>query len=770
MIIKQKPIKKQIHYLFVLLILISTASAITLDELINSYDHNYNAGIINITSFTDQMIDSDSNGINDTLVITLTLNTSSGNYYFVTGLDDIKIVTKEINKTLTSNLVNITFNTSLLSQSRFNYSIKVYDQDTDLIYEKHRTETNTYPIYEEGISITSISDQNVGNDLIRFTINLNVTENQTANITLYLNYSNATISSTKEETLTSPSQEVELDFDNETIKSIHYNGVYIVDSISIGDKLIDRSDVTSSYDYETFAKTSYFKQFNDTKYDITNNISKYLQMNFTINFKSTGTYTIEARLYDLYRNYIANVSKTQSITSTGIQSVLVNINGTDIYKSGYDGPYLLSYAKLIKSGQTIDFITEPHITEQYYYDDFKKPQLADLTINITSVTFDEETNISTVELNVSNIGQVPAINILIDLFDNDSYSNTKSLGYLNESDSQTYSFNVSDTEYNTLFTSIVDFDNYVDESNESNNIAQETKEQTVSLTIDSLTEIYSVNTTKIFEISILNDGDSAVSQIAWQFQPGDGYRINSTYNMTLSHNENALVYIEYEYESNGNYTITANATGMSASANKSLSITVGSAPSYLDVYNFSILHEENSVRVFEFSIRNLDSQIMSNINWTLNTGEGIIYSDQMVTLNPGETAFVMVGYNYSQPGYYSVTASATNETNQDSAITTVNIKHAEVSNLSTLYQSANTLVYEFFITNYLSAPISQLAWNFDTGEGYVINGTTNTTLQPDEAVFVYVEYQYASAGTYYPNATAVNGALANSGNISVTIS
>ena len=72
-------------------LVIPLVTSITVEQLINSYDFDFNAGIINVTIFNDYMIDSDNNSINDTLLINLTLNVSSGTYYFVSDLDQFEI-------------------------------------------------------------------------------------------------------------------------------------------------------------------------------------------------------------------------------------------------------------------------------------------------------------------------------------------------------------------------------------------------------------------------------------------------------------------------------------------------------------------------------------------------------------------------------------------------------------------------------------------------------------------------------------------------------
>src|SRR3989344_3860011 len=77
----------------------------------------------------------DGNETSDTLVIGLTSNSAGGNFIFVINLFDKNgVIANETNLTLSSgiNKINITFDSSLLSQSQFNYSVKIYNSTYSL--------------------------------------------------------------------------------------------------------------------------------------------------------------------------------------------------------------------------------------------------------------------------------------------------------------------------------------------------------------------------------------------------------------------------------------------------------------------------------------------------------------------------------------------------------------------------------------------------------------------------------------------------------------
>lgn len=469
-----KKIIKLIVGLFILIVSISLVSALTINELIDSTNFDYYTGDINVTGFSDSMSDKNGDGKNDTLTITLDVYVNqSGTYDFIVDLEETYgVLTNNSNKSFStgSDTIDINFDTRLFNQDKHNYSVRIYDANYTLVYRKDDQETDTYTDYEKGINITSITDENVNNDIIRINLTLNVTDSQTVNITAFLKYNDSYISSSKQETLNQGIQTVSIDFDNETIKSTHYNNNFTLDLVAVGNKIFDTNYSTAIYNYEDFAKTSYIKNFTSGTVDTnSNNLSEFLEINTTLNIKSDDSYELKGELYDLFDNHVVNFSKTESLT-TGINKVQIRINGTDIYTSNIDGPYLINYIKLLNSsGDTVDYLYQPYTTNISYYTDYERPPLPDLYIDM-DVGFDDLTNITNITLNVSNIGQAPAFNVFTDLFDNSTYSDNRTKSYLNISESLIYNFTISDTSSDTIYTAIVDLGNYVDESNESNNI------------------------------------------------------------------------------------------------------------------------------------------------------------------------------------------------------------------------------------------------------------------------------------------------------------
>ena len=531
------PNKLTLIITFILLVP-TLAFALTLEEYVSNLDTSYYDGTINITIFNDEMIDNNSNSINDTLIFNITTDnatsdTFTANIFFndmtVPSLSD----TRAISSSNPSFYMNIS--TFYLTEEKYTYFVRIYNQIGQIVYESRKINTSDYFNYETGTNLIQITDENLDNDFIRINLTINVTKNEVVNISVNLEYNNSVISATKEVTLTTPTQLVSIDFDNETIKSTHYNGMYNITSVIIEDKIIETEQLTSSYDYEDFAETSYIKNISSQTFDNnSNNLSEALQFNFTLNIKSVDTYTIESDLYDLDDNYITTIAKNETL-STGTQIIVTEVAGGDIYSTYYNGEFKLSFTKLSIGNNTKDIVYNAHTTNITYYTEFERPPLSDLAITMNA-SFSEADNKTNITINITNRGEIPAFNIFVDIFDDSAYENQSSVSYLDVNKSQIFNFIASNKTTNSIFTAITDFDNYVDESNESNNIIQNIE---VSLSISSLKTLYADDTTVIFEFIILNDGNFQISDISWAFMPGDGYTIK----VMLKEGRHQTVYI-----------------------------------------------------------------------------------------------------------------------------------------------------------------------------------------------------------------------------------
>jgi len=298
-------------------------------------------------------------------------------------------------------------------------------------------------------------------------------------------------------------------------------------------------------------------------------------------------------------------------------------------------------------------------------------------------------------------------------------------------------------------------------------IYYESSEADVSnISISSLSSIYSSGTYQIFEMIILNNGNLDLTNISWTINLGDSNTAQSTYNFNLTSNEQIFVFIEHNYSSTGSYNVIVNATAGNISASRTESIDVGD----LIITSFDDIYSDKTIVIFEAIVKNALDINITNINWTLDTGdENTIYSNKLFNLTPNETIFVYVEHNYTQTGDYAVTATVTNSTYIGEK--TINIGFGVgISNLTTLNISDTKAIFEFWINNYLTANLTNVSFQFDTKDNNIINSTKSINLTPDETIFVYFEYNFTSSGTYNVNATAINGSLKDSINYTLIVS
>jgi len=763
---------KIINWILYFILLLSTLSCVsagnmTINQLIASYNYNFNDGTLNITAKNDYMVDTNSNSLNDTLIINLTSNATSGIYMAYIDLNDPngKII-QSINKTLSASDTNfaINFSTSLLNLNKYNYTIRIENSNSALVYEENNIETNTYTNYEKGTNITSITDENINNNYIRINLTLNITENQTANVTVVLSYNISSISSTEEETLTEGIKTISIDFDNETIKSTHYNGNFTIDSVAIGQKVIDTNKTTSIYNYETFAKTSYIKSYADGQIDTNNNnLSEYLEINFTVNIKSADTYRLEAELYDEFNNFVVYINRTKTL-STGEQIWQTRVNGSDIYKTKINGPYLISYAKLSIGNETQDITYNPYTTNVSYYNDFERPPLPDLVIAI-NITFNGTANSTNITINISNLGEAPAFNVFLDLFDNVTYTKNESIAFLAINESIIYHFNLSNSTNNTLYTAIADFDNLVDESNESNNIVQYSRPLISALEIVSLSSIYSSGNTRVFEFIINNAGETTLNNINWSIDFGDGNTTASIYNFNLSASEDIFVFVEYNYADNQSRTVTASAYVNNLNASKST--IIGSATD-LQITSFEELYSMGREKVWEFIIKNNANNNLTDINWNITGTNTPITSIYSFNLTPNESIRVYIHENLTNYQAYTITAKAFTDALSDTETLSTRGKELEISNIKTLYTNGLTKIFEFLVTNTFTSATNNINWSFYTGES-TITAIYLSNLTSWENIRVLIENNYSGSGNYNINASVKSEQYEDSENKTITV-
>jgi len=449
------------------LMLIQVAYPITVKELVAKYDFSALTTQMNVTEYTDFMIDKNENGVNDALVFELTTLNTAGTFVFVINLlDKNGILTNETNKTLAAgiNKVNITFSSLLLSQEQFNYSIKVYNSSRKQKFRKDNILTQIYPTYEEGFRTLDIKDSKVGKTL-RINATINSPKDETHITTVFLNYANQSIFSKGSKTFKAGTNNIIFDFDSETIKRTHYTGNFSIRSVKIGRKTYKTDFATSFYDFRDFASSSYISSFADEGVDMDGN-GKFdsLNINAAVSAFSAGNHILTAALYDLF-GALVEIKNLSVNLDTGNNTIPLQFSGTNINEKKTNGPFVVKNIELYENGELADKLTDAYTTKNYNFNDFDNPELPDLAVDIIASDGIENLKIN---ITLSNIGKKHAFNANIDIFGNNSFSKSNKAGILDKNSKITYQLNfanASDFEINA----VADQQNIVEESNESNN-------------------------------------------------------------------------------------------------------------------------------------------------------------------------------------------------------------------------------------------------------------------------------------------------------------
>lgn len=448
-----------------LLCTISLISALTVQELISSYSFDYYGEQIDITNISDSL---NSNTLSFSVSVA---NASSDNYTSYIDLEDVGgVVSGESIGSLTSSGGTIQINIStyqLSGADQFNYTLRIYDSNDSLVYRQGNLTTGVYSSYDSGYEVLDVVDSNINNDYIKLNVSLNSSVASTENISVFLEYGDKFISVTNEESLSSGVNYIILEIDNETIKSTHYNGSYNITGVLVGEKLIILNLTTSVYDYEDFAKSSYLKSYSSSFVDSNaNNLTDYLEFNFTIEVKDAGDYRVLADIYDLYGQYLVSVNESDSL-AVGERIISAQVNGSLLYSLGVNGPYLISVAKLLLNEEEIDLERNAHITNITSYYDFERPPLPNLEISMNS-SFNGKDNI--VDVVVENVGTAVAFNVVVDLFDVGDYEKQFVTSRLNVSEEYSFQIVMNESFSGEILVGVADFNNLVDEENESNNV------------------------------------------------------------------------------------------------------------------------------------------------------------------------------------------------------------------------------------------------------------------------------------------------------------
>ena len=475
--------KKLLIWIVYVIALVSIANAISVDDVLNSYNMSYSNGDVSVNGYDVSGFDTGGNPQFDLLIVNASINTGADTYQLIGELTENNNLVQAIELTQTYgagiNQAQFNFSAKELDSSNYNFTLKIY-QDGLIFREKNFAFTINPANYEtREINITSISAaplNNVSdarNDFFILNLTLDSTVADTANIYAYISAGTNKIYHKKATPVAIGTQTVSIAFDSKDIRSKRLNNTFLLKKIKI--KL---TDVTYNYHYNTTLGNFNKINFDPKKTVITDSFNEYtinssgkideLYINATIEVNQTATYNLKSALYDFYGNFIYDIDKNVSLT-LGIDSVKLILNYTDVYASKLNGPYSVGYMKLLLDDEQIDYAPNPYSTRHYKYTDFNTIPLPELKINSIELR-NQSLNYTTANVTILNTGTAPAFNVKVTLFNNRSDEiqehTIERIDALTSYDALIHRTNITETSY---IRSYVDIQNTIEEINDSNN-------------------------------------------------------------------------------------------------------------------------------------------------------------------------------------------------------------------------------------------------------------------------------------------------------------
>ncbi len=567
----------------ILVMSISVASAISLDELLAGYDWSYDSGDINVTAYSSYGLDTGGSALFDLAVVNLTVDvTTAGTYTFVGGLKDFfgeEAATTELTATLGTGVSNVLINFSAkeLEQDIHNLSVRI--SDSSIVFEEYDAYEVTidsnyepYPVRLTGIADTGVNTDGDGEfEKLEFNITVNATEAAQYEITGYLSDSaNRIIKASKNHTLGVGISTIDIPFDSRSIRTAHMDGNFTLKLIEIKNT---SEEIVKSY-IQNFGANYTITNFDpegvlitDTFSDkgIDTNANIYydkVELNLTVYSDQSKTVDIEGAITDSYGNFVEEFNKTASLSS-GNNVIEFELNGTSIYNTKINGPYRIGYVNVIEGSTNLDTVRNlgslQNITS---YANCERPAQADFEISAGDIEIiDLNNGLHTVKVDVRNTGDRTAFIGQVNVFDNLSNELGESnVYYIPKASQKTLTFHRLDISNSDTISVFLDFNDLVEEKNESNNMVK--LNTTIGVNANSNTTSGDATLSVSFS-STVSEGNGGVSYV-WKF--GDG---------ATSASQNP----EHDYTTPGNHTASLTITDITGlTASDQISIEVMTPP------------------------------------------------------------------------------------------------------------------------------------------------------------------------------------------------
>ncbi|MFC1800567.1 FG-GAP-like repeat-containing protein, partial [Nanoarchaeota archaeon] len=158
----------------------------------------------------------------------------------------------------------------------------------------------------------------------------------------------------------------------------------------------------------------------------------------------------------------------------------------------------------------------------------------------------------------------------------------------------------------------------------------------------------------------------------------------------------------------------------------------------VDVYNPKDIGNGSKDRAFEFFLKNENSEPVSDVELSVDFGDGNSFTDS--SLDVDDNLWVIVQNNYSHGGDYSLNVTADYLTTGDSEILGSKFG-ARAYALSKVYSNTSTALFEFAIYNDIIEEIEQVSWTCDE-----VASVHEANMSGFSEFFNYIAMDYALPG------------------------
>ncbi len=173
----------------------------------------------------------------------------------------------------------------------------------------------------------------------------------------------------------------------------------------------------------------------------------------------------------------------------------------------------------------------------------------------------------------------------------------------------------------------------------------------------------------------------------------------------------------------------------------------------VDVSEQSTLYSVDKNRTFEFYLANDKNSTITNVNWSINFGDGKqVISTVPFSIASNETILAIVAHNYSAGETYRVNVTARSGSAYDYENVT-NKFGVILESLSLANQSGNKVYFNISVLNQLNETISGINWACDNGA----KSNSSFSISGLGSRIDYFNRTYSSPGAKYLNCNVTSG-------------